>query len=102
MFDDKDAVFAGMRAGGTVWVQDILVEPTRLVAGQAKMGQGGGDPVVLGHGERHRVDRSARNDRPLERSVAVPERRVGRRASRKPRMAATSGLEAGTTCTWTR
>jgi hypothetical protein len=71
----------------TGWLLFVEAAP----AAQAEPAQGRIDLVVLGHGETHRVDRSARNDRPLERSVAVPERRVGPQASRKPRMAATSG-----------
>jgi hypothetical protein len=64
------------RAGCTVRVQVVLVEPTRLVVGQAKMGQGGGDPVMLGLGERDRVSRPTGHDGPLEGRVAATQDRV--------------------------
>jgi hypothetical protein len=47
------------------------------VAGQAKMGQGGGDPVVLGPGEGDRVSRPAGHDGPLEDPIAAAQDRVG-------------------------
>jgi hypothetical protein len=47
------------------------------VAGQAKPGEGGGDPVVLGLGEGHRIDRAGLDDRALEGGVAAPQARVG-------------------------
>ena len=77
MFDDKDAVFAVMRAAGGSRVQDLLVEPTRLLVRQAKMGQGGGDPVVLGLGEGNRVSRAAGHNRPLEGHIPAAQDRVG-------------------------
>ena len=77
MFDDDDSVFAAMRAGETVRVQVILVEPARLLVRQAKLGQGGGDPVVLGLGEGDRVSRAAGHDGPLEGRIAAAQDRVG-------------------------
>ena len=77
MFDDEDSVFAAMRAGGTVRVQGVLVEPARWVVRQAKMGQGGGDPVMLGLGEGDRVSRPTGYDGPLEGRVAATQDRVG-------------------------
>src|SRR6266545_4400546 len=53
------------------------VEPGLLVAHQAKPAEGGNDPVVLGVGERHRINRPAFHDRLLERGVAAPQQRVG-------------------------
>jgi hypothetical protein len=47
------------------------------VAQQAELAEGGGDPVVLGLGKGHRIDRSALHDGPLERSVLTPQERVG-------------------------
>jgi hypothetical protein len=47
------------------------------VGGQAKLGQGGGDPVVLGLGEGDRVSRATGHDRPLEGRVAATQGRVG-------------------------
>jgi hypothetical protein len=69
---DADSAFAVMRAGETVRVQDLLVEGTRLVTRQAKMGQGGGDPVVLGPGEGDRVNRAAGHDGPLNTPAGAP------------------------------
>jgi hypothetical protein len=47
------------------------------VGGQAKMGQGGGDPVMLGPGKGDRVSRAAGHDRPLQGRVAATQDRVG-------------------------
>jgi hypothetical protein len=51
--------------GLVVLVQVVLVEPARRLVRQAKMGQGGGDPVMLGPGEGHRVGRAAGHNRPF-------------------------------------
>ena len=79
-----------------------IVEPTVLVTCEAKLAEDGHDPVVLGVAEDHRINRPGRHDRPLQGGVAAPQARIGPQGIAKPRMAATSRLEAGTTCTWTR
>ena len=47
------------------------------MAGQAKLGQGGGDPVVLGLGEGDWVSWAAGHDGPLESGIAATQARVG-------------------------
>jgi hypothetical protein len=48
-----------------------------LVASQAELTEGGDDPVVLGLGEGHRIDRAALDDRLLECGVLTAQERVG-------------------------
>src|SRR5215208_4773065 len=84
MFDDDDSAFAVMRAGRGYRVQVVLVEGTLLVACQAKMGQGGGDPVVLGLGEGDGVGWAAGHDGPLEDRVAAAQDRVDAQGVAEP------------------
>jgi hypothetical protein len=87
---------------GPIQVQVVLVEAARRVAGQAKLGEGGDDPIMLGPGEGHRIDRAAPDDRLLEGGVAAAQARVG--AQGVPEAAQGGDLRAAgrDTCTWTR
>src|SRR5215212_11298323 len=71
----KAAESAGLSCALEAWI--VFVEPALPPAGQAELGEGGSDPVMLGLAERHRVDRPAGHDGPLEGRVPAPQDRGG-------------------------
>ena len=80
----------------------VLIEPALAPVGQAELAEGGSDPVVLGLAEHHRVDRPASHDRPLQGRIPPPQQRVGAQGVAEAAQGGDLGLDAGTTCTWTR
>src|SRR5213592_2140181 len=55
----------------------VAVEPLGPGADQAKLTQGGNDPVMLGVAEHHRIHRPTGHDPLLEGAIATPQARIG-------------------------